>query len=318
VKEGNGNASGYLVCYTDIPRDGDRAFESRKLRLTSLHVREKIREYLNLVSEIEKAKKVLEALSGTVTEKVDLGGAYLEATVATMIAAGRSNNMKWQIREVGTAKWKEYKPIKRTVELVGVDNMANSLSKQKRLFLSSKRSFPVVDIVESQPKAGAPVTTYQTTWRVSHPTTMGALRKLRQTELEIGSKRLLKIVFVVPENEETYAKREKTEYLKEDEKGLSADETKMWNNTSIYVLRLKDGWQKAIETFFFTKGQTSQKETMERGETTENDPNRQNGQKQRNNRKQPKTAKQRKTAKQSKTVKQTKTAKRPKTKNNNT
>jgi hypothetical protein len=53
AETGNGNASGYLVCYTDIPFDGDRAFKSRKLMLTSSYVREKTRENINLVSEVD-------------------------------------------------------------------------------------------------------------------------------------------------------------------------------------------------------------------------------------------------------------------------
>jgi hypothetical protein len=61
---GKGNVSGYLVCYTDIPCSGDRAFESRELMLTSSYVRDAIRENMELVPIDEKARKVLEVLQG--------------------------------------------------------------------------------------------------------------------------------------------------------------------------------------------------------------------------------------------------------------
>ena len=115
-------------------------------------------------------------------------------------------------------------------------------------------------IVESQPNEKEAVTAYQITWQDKHPFRMEALCQLREKELKIARSRLLKIFFVVPGNEETYAKRQKTDYLKKDKKNEAsqtkvwiADETEMWKNTPIYVLRPKEGWKSAIETFFFTK-----------------------------------------------------------------
>jgi hypothetical protein len=60
----NDTVSGYLVCYTDIPYDGDQAFESRELMATSSYVKDKIRESTKLVPIDEKARKVLEVLQG--------------------------------------------------------------------------------------------------------------------------------------------------------------------------------------------------------------------------------------------------------------
>jgi hypothetical protein len=74
VEEGNDNASGYLVCYTDIPHDGGTAFESRELMPTSTFVSDKIRESIKLATRDEKAQKVLEVLAGA--RNVDLGGKY--------------------------------------------------------------------------------------------------------------------------------------------------------------------------------------------------------------------------------------------------
>jgi hypothetical protein len=261
--ERNGNASGYLVCYAEIPFDGVGAFKSRKLRLTSSYARQKIRENMDLVTEVESAKKVLKVLSGA--RMFDFGGNFLESTFTTMIAGG-PRKTKWEACKVGTAEWNGHTRNKMTVECIaaiereGVDNMANSLSKDAGVLVPSNPNFPVVDIVESQPNEKEAVTAYQITWQDKHPFRMEALCQLREKELKIARSRLLKIFFVVPGNEETYAKRQKTDYLKKDKKneasqskGWSADETEMWKNTPIYVLRPKEGWKSAIETFFFTK-----------------------------------------------------------------
>jgi hypothetical protein len=260
----NRNASGYLVSYTDIPCDGDGAFESRTLTLTltSLYVKQKIRENIFLKSEVESAKEVLNVLSGF--RRDDFQGVFLESIFTTMIAGGQKT--KWQACEVGTAEWKKHKRNKMTIERIpvverdGVDNMEMSLHKKDLVLVPLNPLFPVVDIVESQPNEKEAVTAYKITWRKSHPFTMKALRALRETKLKIATSRLLKIFFVVPGNEETYAKRQKTAYLedlKEDKEGqakvLSADETEMWNKTSIYVVWPKEGWKPAIEHFFLQR-----------------------------------------------------------------
>jgi hypothetical protein len=195
-----------------------------------------------------------------------------------MIARG-SQMTKWVACEVGMAQWKEHKLKKAVVEIVGVDDMAASLTTTRRcLFVSSDRTFPVVDIVESQSKKAEAMTGYQITWQPAHPFTVGALRKLRVEKLKMDPKRLLKIFFVVPREEETYARRPKMAYFDNIAgKQLSADDTEMCDNTSIYVLKPKEDWQKAIETLLYTKGP--------------------------NNRKQPKAAKQPKTGKQPKQLK---------------
>jgi hypothetical protein len=259
---GKGNVSGYLVCYTDIPCSGDRAFESRELMLTSSFVRDAIRENMELISQDESVKKVRKALGGN--RKADLGGFYLEVTFTAMIQGG-SRKTKWKSREVGTAEWKDHQQEERTVERV--DNMASWLSYEALLLVPLSRSFPVVDIVESQPEAAEAVTAYQITWRDNHPITMGALRKLRGEMLEIGSTRPLKIFFVVPGKEEAYAKRQKMTYLPMLQRtALSVAENKeMWDNTSIYVLKPKEDWKNAIETFFHNKQTKRKKEDKEVG-----------------------------------------------------
>ena len=126
------------------------------------------------------------------------------------------------------------------VDETGKNTMANSLSKKEHVLVPLNPQFPVVDIVESQPNETEAVTAYQITWQATHPFRMEALCQLREKELKIATSRQLKIYFVVPGKGETYAKKQKTDYLEQKKKkNLSADETEMWNNTSIYVLRPK-------------------------------------------------------------------------------
>jgi tRNA A37 threonylcarbamoyladenosine biosynthesis protein TsaE len=46
IVTGNGKFSGHLVCYIDVPYDGDQAFESRSLTVTSKQVKGKMREIM--------------------------------------------------------------------------------------------------------------------------------------------------------------------------------------------------------------------------------------------------------------------------------
>jgi hypothetical protein len=248
AQKGRGTVSGCLVCYTDVPFDGDKPFKSKKLALTSLYVREKIRETIKLVSEFELASKVLQVLKGRRTD--ELGGSSLESTVASMIAGG-SRKIKWEAREVETGEWIHYKLAPTTVKRVREMEISN---KGRALLVSSNRNFPVVDIVDSQPDIEGVVIAYQVTWQENHPFNMGALHDLRR-ELKINPNSMLKICFVVPQHADQYASRSKNSYCK-DFQNLNRsvnNNNEVWTNTSIYVLRPKDDrWIQAVETFLST------------------------------------------------------------------
>jgi hypothetical protein len=243
---GTGKASGYLVCYTDIPIGGEKPFRSRKLVLTSMYVRESIREHIRLVTEEQLAMKVLRVLNNVVN--ADLGGWSLESTVATMIAGG-SDKTPWSATEVETVEWMVH--TLPTAEVVRVDSML-TYKKPRALLVSSSRNFPVVDIVDSLPDEGGAVNAYQVTWRDKHPFTMRSLCDMRGM-LNMDSERKLKIFFVVPQFEDLYARRHKKYYCKDFKTVVwNKETTETWNNTSIYVLRPDLGWKQAIDNFTFS------------------------------------------------------------------
>jgi hypothetical protein len=192
------------------------------------------------------ARKVLQVLRGSVAD--DLAGSCLESTVASVIADG-SQKIKWKAREVETGAWIPYKLHNTTVKRVEEMEIAK---KRRALLVSSDRDFPVVDIVDSKPEIDGTVTACQVTWQEDHPFNRGALHDLRG-ELKMDPQEKIKIFFVVPKHAEQYATRQKHQYCKDfDKLDMSVDNNnEVWTNTSILVLRPKDGcWTRVIETYF--------------------------------------------------------------------
>jgi hypothetical protein len=253
------SVSGFLLCYSQIPEvssGGKRRFRERSQDFTSEHVSEEIRKKVRMIPITEKADLVLKHLNH---EKVDRSGASLEGATANLLSLG--SKVTWlqspplSASYIEEVNWNPHSTRKRSIEKVGNDIYSQLVSKNK-ILAPTNVSFPVSDLVLSCDTADDDISTYQATWQETHAFSLEALYKLRVVQLRIGHDRKLVINFVVPQKEETYAKRGKLSYLvgnpNADLKVLKTctiarvDVASMWENTEIRVVKPQLSWEEVV------------------------------------------------------------------------
>jgi hypothetical protein len=91
-----GNISGFVLSYTDIPKDGDQAFRSPSLTLTSDYVRQRVMAKMSLASYYEHLEMLAKVLQD---ESTDLTGKDLKESVVHLLSAGPAT-VGWQYQGV--------------------------------------------------------------------------------------------------------------------------------------------------------------------------------------------------------------------------
>ena len=244
--------SGYVACYTKIPQDGNKAFQTRSLKMSSEYVRIKIRERLQLIDPREHAGSLLKCLAGS---EQDLTGYALEVTSAHLIAMGPMK-VQWDYCLVGGANFETVK-----LPITKKEIWRRDMFETEKLNYPTRTNFPLVDFFTS---IGNVCWAFQTTWQLTHDFKLCTLKTFRD---EIGATfdQELNIVFIVPPSRyKQYKARPKDAYLSKNENPnsaiydpnnetsvvmVAADVKRMWDNTNICVAQPKEAWPKAIQKF---------------------------------------------------------------------
>jgi hypothetical protein len=252
------NVSGYLLRYSDIPEEGEDSFATKGLAFTSALVKDQIRTQLNTYTLKANVQVVLDHLSHKV---VDRSGLHLENVTAELLARGQ--DIAWQYATIndvaGTkATWKKYTTKKRKIEKVS-GYFGDKIAEANKIFQSSDEQLPAADIILSAPvSTKAEVDAVQTTWQEAHPFSLRALYDLRVKRMQIKETCQLNLYFAVPNRSEEYLTRIRSNFLTKGSTvanplQLTTKETvpaaylrTMWANTTMHVLRPKDGWKDAV------------------------------------------------------------------------
>ena len=244
-----GNISGFVLSYTDIPLDGQNPFTSPSLTLTSSYIRERITNKLSLSSYQEHVVMLAETLQKM---KLDHSGMDLEKSVVFMLSLG-PHRLKWQYRAVGGEPDRSIKDLALTKREITRGEFNAAL-----VNYPSDMSYPLVDCVFVINNV---YWTVQTTWQRDYAFKLRTLLSLR-TRLNLNLDVVLNILFVNPAHHTTYENRHRSDYLAKGElvskdildskKRLlmpAHDVAIMWKNTRVFVAFPKDNdWQNAIKT----------------------------------------------------------------------
>jgi hypothetical protein len=248
------NVSGYLLSYCNIPTTGPDRFEKWQLDFTSNFVRDEIRKRLNDYSIDDHIRIVADCLSNN---QEDRGGLHLQETISYLL--GKGSVVSWQYAEAmgGNFQWSSFQTRARTVSKLYA--ISEQLGASDKVLVSTNPNFPLADIIFSAPPPFAVIDSFQVSWQASHPFTVRALYMLRDIYLGIADTVQLRVFFVVPNKEDTYAARLKQQFLKGNiQKDL--DYTKnikisssrlqlMWRNTSIFVLKPSNSWIETLRPY---------------------------------------------------------------------
>jgi hypothetical protein len=248
------NVSGYLLSYCNIPTTGPDRFEKWQLDFTSNFVRDEIRKRLNDYSIDDHIRIVADCLSNN---QEDRGGLHLQETISYLL--GKGSVVSWQYAEAvgGNFQWSSFQTRARTVSKLYA--ISEQLGASDKVLVSTNTNFPLADIIFSAPPPFAVIDSFQVSWQASHPFTVRALYMLRDIYLGIADTVQLRVFFVVPNKEDTYAARLKQQFLKGNiQKDL--DYTKnikisssrlqlMWRNTSIFVLKPSNSWIETLRPY---------------------------------------------------------------------
>mmetsp|Transcript_722 Transcript_722/g.1430 ORF Transcript_722/g.1430 Transcript_722/m.1430 type:complete len:573 (-) Transcript_722:187-1905(-) len=241
------NVSGYLLCYCNIPTTGPDRFEKWQLDFTSNFVRDEIRKRLSDYRIEEHINIVADCLSN---KQEDRGGLHLQETIASLL--GKGSVVSWKFAEAvdGGVRWSSFQT--RSRELIKRYGIRELLGASDKVLVSTNPNFPLADIVFSAPPPAAVIDSFQVSWRDSHPFTVRALYMLRHIHLGIADTVQLRVFFVVPNKEDTYAARPKQRFLNGNiQKDLdysnnvkipSSRLQLMWQNTKIFVLKPNISW----------------------------------------------------------------------------
>jgi hypothetical protein len=240
--------SGFLVCYSDIPREGEDAFATWSLAMTSEYASTKIQELFDLEEPLAR----LDALARHLDRKSrDFRGTDLESSVVHMLASG-PQTLKWYYCSVdaGDVPPHELRHTKRKIErMSGVDNAL--------LNYPTERTFGLVDCFMFIEGAWC---AFQITWQEDHPFKLRTLMAFRR-KLGVGIEDTVNIYFVSPTHRNAYMRRSKLDYLVNGESLQApivekngtvllqaAQVLQMWENTHIHVaFPENDNWKTAIK-----------------------------------------------------------------------
>eukprot|EP00978_Attheya_sp_CCMP212_P039940 scaffold212763_cov51-Attheya_sp.AAC.1 len=257
-RAGGENVSRYLLRYSDIPEEGEDSFATKGLAFTSALVEHHIHTQLITYTLKANVQAMLDHLSHKV---VDRSGLHLENVTAELLARGQ--DIAWQYAIVndvaGTkATWKKYTTKKRKIEKVS-GYFEDKIAEANKIFQSSDEQLPSADIILSAPvSTKAEVDAVQTTWQEAHPFSLRALYDLRVKRMQIEETCQLNLYFAVPNWSEEYLTRIRSKFLAKGstvanplqwttkETVSAAYLRTMWANTTLHVLRPKDGWKHAV------------------------------------------------------------------------
>jgi hypothetical protein len=251
-----GNISGFVLSYTDIPRDGDEAFRSPSLTMTSNYVRQKVMKKMSLTSYYEHLKMLAKVLN---EEATDLTGKDLEASVVHLLSAG-PGTVRWEYQGVKGESDMRVKRLSHTKRNVTRDIFNSTL-----VNYPSDTSYPLVDCVLVINNL---YWAFQTTWQNDHAFKLCTLRSCRE-KLRLSCEQTLNILFVNPKYTNAYVQRHRNKYLAKGEDPSkpiwdgtikrrvlmeAKDVATMWENTRIFVAYPKSNdWHDAIRSAFLAK-----------------------------------------------------------------
>ena len=245
------NVSGFVVCYTDIPREGEQRFTTYSLTMTSEYARAEVYNMMNLSSVREHLDMMVSHLAST---SRDITGKDLEVSAVNMLAAG-PKTVAWEYHAVGgNAGSNPLKLFHTKRKINREDQFDKSL-----VNYPTDTQFPLADFFLMIDEVWW---AFQTTWQIDHAFKLATLLKFRNI-LGLSHKEPLNILFVNPSHADKYKRRSKDKYLVGgtgaidkpilDSNGqnlLNANEVAiMWNNTNIYVACPIEGWKEAIRNF---------------------------------------------------------------------
>ena len=244
-----GNISGFILSYTDIRRDGNQAFRSPSLTMTSDHVRQRIMNKMSLASYHQHLAMLAKVLKH---ESADLTGKDLEESVVHMLSAGPAT-VGWQYQGVSGEPNTSIKRLGHTKRKItrGAFNLA-------LVNYPSDTSYPLTDCVLVIDQV---YWAFQTTWQYDHAFKLRTLRSFRDG-LSLPIDKTLNILFVNPRYNGVYATRHRDKYLaKGEDPGkpildnkkrvlmTAQDVVTMWENTRIFVAFPNDkDWHQAISS----------------------------------------------------------------------
>ena len=243
------NISGFVLSYSNISWEGDRAFRSPGLTLTSRYVRQKIMNVMSFTSFEEHLKMLAKVLK---REAKDHTGKDLEESVVQMLAAG-PGKVIWQYKGVNGESDTEMKTLGHTKREISRDTFHENMVNYPR-----DLSFPLADCVLV---INEEYWAFQTTWQQSHAFKLRTLRSFRE-KLKLPLEATLNILFVNPACKSTYERRHRDKYLAKGEDTSSpivdsknnvlmpaANVATMWMNTRIFIASPKnDDWHRAIKS----------------------------------------------------------------------
>lgn len=244
------NVSGFLLCYCNIATLGPDRFKENGLDFTSDYVRSEIRARMKDYSIKEHIGVVVDRLNGA---QMDRGGLHLQETASFLLSQGSS--VSWQCKTVTVAggsggQWSAFRT--RARDVVKSYEIFEHLGAPNKVLVSTNPNFPLADIVFSHPAPISVLDMFQVTWHATHPFTVRALYQLRELSLRIQDTVRIQVLFVTPEQEDTYATYPKHSFLKGNvgvdlnysstTRVASARLQLMWQNTEIVVLKPKLPW----------------------------------------------------------------------------
>jgi hypothetical protein len=245
------NVSGYLLCYTNIPVTGDRRFMDKELAYTSRAVEHAVRLKFHTCTTTQHFEGVLNHMNDRIDDRA---GIQLELVGTHLLSLG--NAVRWTCVQVGVVgRWTSFRSHVR--EVFQTEDVARALHEtHNKIIKSTNPNFPVADVVFSADNAVDPINTIQFTWQLSHPFTLNSLCNFRMNHLNIGHDRIVNVYYMVPGNEEVYARKEKSSFLKgnpdvdlklRQTTVLAADMRTMWQNTHLFVVKPVMQWRILLE-----------------------------------------------------------------------
>ena len=244
-----GNMSGFVLSYCNISWEGDGAFRSPGLALTSRYVRQRLMDVMSFASCKEHLKMLAKVLKREATNPT---GKDLAESVVQMLAAGPGKVM-WQYQGVDGEPDREIKFLGHSKREINRDNFHD-----KMVNYPSNMSFPLADCVLVINEECWAV---QTTWQHSQAFKLRTLQSFREL-LKLPLEATLNILYVNPACKSTYERRHRDKYLAKGEDTSSpivdsknnvrmpaANVATMWENTRILIASAKnDDWHTAIQS----------------------------------------------------------------------
>ena len=244
-----GNMSGFVLSYCNISWEGDGAFRSPGLALTSRYVRQRLMDVMSFASCKEHLKMQAKVLK---REATDPTGKDLAESVVQMLAAG-PGKVTWQYQGVDGEPDREIKFLGHTKREINRDNFHD-----KMVNYPNNMSFLLADcvlVINDEYWA------FHTTWQHYHAFKLRTLQSFREF-LRLPLEATLNILYVNPACQSTYERRHRDTYLAKGEDTSSpivdrknkvlmpaANVATMWINTRIFIAFPKnDDWHTAIQS----------------------------------------------------------------------